>query len=643
MENPFEKRATEHLRDDVAFLAVVTPEPVSRFLKPAAEAGYLYDRLVVISGSPGSGKTTLGRLFEYPSLNTLVRLSDNSEFRDLNVSMTGCRAIQGSIPKLLGCRLQLESDYRNFWECPYPEKLKTGMMTSLLQARALLSWLRNLTLAGISLDRVTIVPRKESEAVVDAIGGVQAAEIQSRAREVEAALYGVVGALVPPPIDQIEDDATSAYQPFDVIEAFLIQRESSTPLELRPLVIFDDAHELHRDQYQLLTRWLARRELRISRWMLTRFDVLTPTEALDVASSEPIEQKTYAGITAGRDLVYIVLQSSGASRASQRRSFRKMAKDMANRYLRRMPFFSELGLTNLSSILGSELAPASNSTLKKMKESADKTQDRLKIKRERRGTLETSVDEYLKGVADRRGLTPEFTDVKYAMLNILMHRYAKRTKGPTLFGDDDPDPSRPLKVDASVFDSACLHLLHSVNRPYYFGIDRLCDAGSENAELFLHLTGTLVERSATQVIQGKNAVLSPATQNHLLRERASDIIERWNFPSYMEVRRLLHEIGTLCRDISMEPNAWLAPNAYGVSQEEFESIASSHPRLAFVLQFAVAYNAIHLNPNHSCKGQRWCVIELGGTPSLRYGLTLNRGGFVEGGLAQLTRFLEGAE
>ncbi len=33
MTNPFEKRATEYLRDDEAFLAVVTPEPLATFFK----------------------------------------------------------------------------------------------------------------------------------------------------------------------------------------------------------------------------------------------------------------------------------------------------------------------------------------------------------------------------------------------------------------------------------------------------------------------------------------------------------------------------------------------------------------------------------------------------------------------------------
>ena len=69
MANPFEKRATEYLRDDEAFLAVVTPEPLATFLQKPAKEGRLYDRLAMIIGTPGSGKTTLARLFQFSTLH----------------------------------------------------------------------------------------------------------------------------------------------------------------------------------------------------------------------------------------------------------------------------------------------------------------------------------------------------------------------------------------------------------------------------------------------------------------------------------------------------------------------------------------------------------------------------------------------
>jgi hypothetical protein len=41
MENPFSRRASELLRDEEAFLAVVSPEPVMFFLRKQIQAGTL--------------------------------------------------------------------------------------------------------------------------------------------------------------------------------------------------------------------------------------------------------------------------------------------------------------------------------------------------------------------------------------------------------------------------------------------------------------------------------------------------------------------------------------------------------------------------------------------------------------------------
>src|ERR1700677_1360560 len=154
MINPFEKRATEYLRDDEAFLAVVTPEPLATFFQKPAKEGRLYDRLAMIIGTPGSGKTTLARLFQYSTLRTLLRNRGVNAYKALIDTLTACGAIADELPTLLGGRLPLEAEYREFWEFPYPDDLKTGLMIALLQARTLLVWLRNVQGAGVSLKQV---------------------------------------------------------------------------------------------------------------------------------------------------------------------------------------------------------------------------------------------------------------------------------------------------------------------------------------------------------------------------------------------------------------------------------------------------------------------------------------------------------
>ena len=83
MTNPFEKRATEYLRDDAAFLSIVTPEPLHTFFEKPAIAGTLFDRLCIVIGTPGSGKTTIASLLQFKTVNTLLNSPNHTEYRPL--------------------------------------------------------------------------------------------------------------------------------------------------------------------------------------------------------------------------------------------------------------------------------------------------------------------------------------------------------------------------------------------------------------------------------------------------------------------------------------------------------------------------------------------------------------------------------
>lgn len=634
MDNPFLKRATEHLRNEEAFLAIVSPEPVHYFLEGHAAAGVLYDRLVLMSGTPGSGKTTLARLFELPMLSALLRNSESGPHKALLDALTRCNAIRDGRPALLACRLSLESDYRDIWEFPHPEELRLALTVALLQARAVLGWARHLESCGVSLDRVEVRPVGSAEGAVVAIGGTGARGMVERARNVERALYETVAALIPPGADKLPLDATSAYQPFDVIEAFCVG--GAGPLEgqtLTPLVILDDAHYLHPAQFKGLKLRLARRELRVARWVLTRLDVLQPEEALEAATKDRSPPPPLPGVNAKRDITAITLQSAGLgeARRKNRAAFRSMAKDMADRYLRLMPIFSTRKLEKFSDLLTTDVDPLSATEIDKLRGAVDSAQSRLNVTDSRRATLLAEIDRHLKGKG------PE--EIRLAMLLVLMHRYSKRIPQGELFGEPDPEPSKAVTADAAVVDAACLNLFHQHRRPFFYGMDDLCDLATENAEQFLHLAARLVDESAANVVRSKRASLDPAAQHRLLRMRAEEIYREWNFPNVQEVKRLVEGLGGRLLARSLEPNAPLGAGAcaYGIPQKEFEAIPHELPELARVLQYGVAYSALALVPYYNCKHEDWCLIELGGVPLLHFGLTLKRGGFVEGNARELAR------
>jgi hypothetical protein len=624
MHNPFEKRATEYLRDDVAFLAVVTPEPLVTFFSQPATEDRLYDRLVTVIGTPGSGKTTLARLFQYPTLCTLLR---NQGYRPLADAMRMCQAVQEEDPIIAGCRIPLEAEYRDIWELPYPDDLRINLMLTLLQSRAVLGWLRNLQNGGVPLENIDIVPREDADAATASIGGTDPKSVLSRAQQVEAVIYEITAALIPEEIGLLDLKSVAAYRPLDVIKEFHVHREGSV-LSLRPLVIFDDAHNLHPAQLASLRKWLVRRELRVARWILMRLDALTPEEVLARTNGiSGVIRDEEPGVKRTRETTEIHLQSND-DRGGQRRTFRKMAKDMANRYLGQMDVFSRHRLNNLGDLLNVEPEAISTSQLEALRKSVNATQARLGISREWRNRLETEVEQYMQGAVKQDG----GDDVRLAMVKILLERYGKRVPQGRLFGgDEDAEPSRPLTADSNIADGAKIHLLHKYDRPYYFGIDMLCDASSENAEQFLQLAARLVSHSETQIIRGRPSVISARVQHQLLRERAKKIFDDWDFPQYRLVQRFVDGLAKQCLEKSVEPNASLGggATAFGIPQEEFLQIPTKHKDLAGVIQFGIAYNALNLVRDYQTKHKTWCLVELGGILLVRNGLTLRRGGFLE--------------
>lgn len=635
MANPFEKRATEYLRDDEAFLAMVTPEPLVTFLEKPAREERLYDRLAMIIGTPGSGKTTLARLFEFTTLRTLLRNRHLSGYKPLVDILTSCGAIRDEAPTLVGGRLPLEAEYREFWELPYPETLKTRLMVQLLQARTVLVWLRHIKGTRVPLDQIEIVPRADAHAAVESVGGRAGPDLLKRARAVELAIYGIAAALVPPAIDEIDREATAAYRPFDVIEAFKIPDGEQT-LRIRPLIMFDDAHSLHPDQFTALRCWLLQRELKIARWVLTRLDTLPQGDVL----LYPTASSNDSGLKRSREITVIPMQSRG-DRTNERRAFRKMAKNMAGRYLRQMEMFNGRSLHSLGDLLSTAPQTISDAKIKQLAQHVDDLQCRYSVSTERRNDLERQTNEYLASAGD------ETNDLRLGILSVLFERYAKRTPQRNLFDDDvdDIEPTRPLTVDATVADGARIHLLHKYDRPYYFGMDTLCDASSENAEQFLQLAAQLVSQSETQLIRrGNDPMLASEVQHKLLRKRAEQMIHEWDFPHVDLVRRLANGIATQCLDKSLEGNASLGGGAsgFGIPQDEFDSIRNTSPNLARVITFGVAYNVFALVPNHRTKNRTWCLIELGGVLLLQYGLTLKRGGFLERRVDDLLRLLRDA-
>jgi hypothetical protein len=397
----------------------------------------------------------------------------------------------------------------------------------------------------------------------------------------------------------------------------------------------DDVHTLHPDQFEALFRALARREIRFARWMMMRMDALSPNAVFRSADEDALP-----GLKLERDYLDIFMQTDTV-RLDERRQFRRMATDMADRYLRLVQPLRDRNYNRFKDLLSEEPPRLTSGQMAELGDMIDREQRGKHISHDRRTKLRQIVERYVQSAKSN----DVGADVQLAMVRVLMHRYAIRTAGQTgnLFADD-PEPRQPLKVKSSVADGARLFLNNEYNRPLHFGLDELCDASNENAEVFLQLAGALVERMETKAIRNQDPALTPAQQQSALRDKSRDMIAEWTFPFARRVRALIEAIAEDCLKVSTEPNASLGAgaNAIAIPEAEMKELLASENELARVLKYAIAYGALTAIRGYGQGGKDWCLLELSGPVCLAYGLTLSRGGFLERRVSDLAAIEEGA-
>jgi len=621
MANPFLRRATEYVRDDASFLTIVSPSPLTTFLARNKHKDDMFEVPVRIIGSPGSGKTMLATLAEFKMVEAILKDPTNDTNRNLAAALAEAGFLENGIPRVAAVRVPMESEYRDFWELPYEPAVKTKLAFWLVQARAMLGLIRNLTANKTrDLDGIRFVPRASYEAHLEQIGGLTATGVRDRALAVQKAIYSVGAGLRPPKLGDLPEDATAPYAPFDAIKLIEIVWNGER-IKVSPLVMLDDVHALHHDQLEAMFETLSHREMRFGRWMMMRLDALSPGAVLRSPGDQPSH-----GRSKGRDFVDIYMQGH-ARKEVERKQFRTMARDIADRYLPLVQALRNRNATDLDRLVPAEPPKFTAGRLKELRKDVERDQRKLGIGNVRRAEIDKLVLNYLSKT--RSFDAPE--EVALAMSRILLHRYAIRTARaePTLFEELGPEPKTPLKANAGIANGSRLHLRHDYDRPLHYGVDELCDASNENAEIFLQLTGALIANVETRAIRNLDLPLTAKAQEDALIDKAKSIMDAWAFPHAKRVRSMVDAMGRDCLAESRLPNAPLGDgaNAIGILEEEMQSL-SPDDELNTVLKHAVANGAVTIERNYGQGGKVWCLIELTGIVSLVYGLTFNRGGFL---------------
>jgi len=165
MANPFLRRATEYVREDESFLTIVSPAPLTTFLATNKHKDDMFEVPVRIIGAPGSGKTMLATLAEFRMVETILKDVTNQTNRTLAAALGQAGFLRDGKPHVAAVRVPMESEYREFWELPYEPVVKTKLAFWLVQARAMLGLVRNLTANRTrTIEEIEFIPRANHEA-----------------------------------------------------------------------------------------------------------------------------------------------------------------------------------------------------------------------------------------------------------------------------------------------------------------------------------------------------------------------------------------------------------------------------------------------------------------------------------------------
>lgn len=131
IRNAFKIRAADApIIDTAQFLQLYCPLILGQLQKD----DLLVPRLIVVRGSPGSGKSSLLRLFEVDTLLAVHAKRTQSSIQDLAEQLTELGILSESGPAMIGVYIQCDSSLQDIANV-LPEESSIGLLFSLLDMR----------------------------------------------------------------------------------------------------------------------------------------------------------------------------------------------------------------------------------------------------------------------------------------------------------------------------------------------------------------------------------------------------------------------------------------------------------------------------------------------------------------------------
>jgi hypothetical protein len=632
--NPFRARTLEQQAQGSIdeFLKIFSPGVLD--LLPES----IWDRPLFILSAPGFGKTSLMNAFDTAVTRTVA--ARRTRYARIAEFLEAHGALNGAGPTIVGFRVPLRREFKALLDLGAPEAISLRLFNRLLDARICTAYVAALTAyqgGSFPEDAATVqlTATVGGEDALERVGGSSGASILAAADAATRDIRDLLDALVPPAYENMVGHAR--LYSLDVLGS-TVATVNGVPVTARPLVMFDDGHDLAASQRTHLLSALRDRELKHARWYAERYTALDPVDVFsdDEAAGRTIEQVRLEQATRDGGS-----ESTGGNRA---RRFENLLLDVADRRA-----VDPLRLYDNEARTFTQLVDAQEAVFP---DPAD--QAAIEVAQIRAQQLAAGNERYREWLtlADQRA--QEEGAMPWRELEILLERDKSRTQGE-LFEQVLTAEDWEARSGSSIREAARLFLARELNVPYYYGARTIARLGSSNIDQFVQLGGDLFEEMLTLITLNRTPELEPARQHRLI-VAASERLWK-SIPIHLDhgrdIQRLLFAIARMAHRETYRPTAPYppGPNATAISMEDRERLRRPTRREilpggdAFlpILAGAIANNLLYAEIDRPVKGGRWMVLYLNRLLLPRFRLPLGHGNFRERPLEVIMEWARGKD
>lgn len=606
--NAFKFRvADQTVLDTSVFLHLYSPI----YLAQLQKEDFTAPKLIVLLGSPGSGKSSLLRLFETSTLIALTKNQGQKVENTLLTTLHDLGVLEGGRPVAFGIYVHCDSSLRDI------ENLEVAgandkLLNTLLDVRIIGGYIRSLELLTDEftyfddLHSLELPPLPPEDLPPSIFGEARTiGTLKLACQQVERDFAKFLNSF---PGEELPSSIKTHSKVFSIPYLSHLKKAVPQLAAFLPIVMLDDVHELYEKQREQVNAEMLKRSS-IPRWVAVRKHVY---ELESLISME--------GATEQRDFREISLDSASTA------LFRRFVNNVANRRLNMSSDLQPYNVTDFSDQLDDDVIAV---PVRKISKDLD---DLLRRIREI-DQIDPILDDYSQ--LDHANAEVGIANLVSLEARLILLERQKNKPQQSLFGM----PTIPdNQVDGKVQEAARLFAAKRFKLPYYYSFDTLAECATGNVEQFLSVASPFAEKMILRAELSQNIRISPQDQRKLLRKSAEnyfDLID-WQFDRGYAIKQLVDNLGLFFNAVTFRPNAPIAPgvNGFGFEREQLRQFlaraATDAEVAAFreVLTRAVAGNVLFARETKQGQaGTERIVFYVNRILCVKYDLPLSKGGW----------------